>query len=270
RSLEREVSFKLLVLTRSGVRLTPEGEQIYPFLQRIVSAKRELAGKVNELNGLESGEVRIGVFSSLSQHVLPGLMKAFGDLYPGIQFVLYQGDNKTMPDWLKSGLIDFAFMYPSAATDLKTDVVAQEQCLAVLPAGHPLAAHQEIPLRALAKEPLILVEEGGSVNTALEAFEKARLTPNIRFRIQDDATILAMIEEGFGVSILSDMTLAHSAHKVVARPTVPKVERTLTVAYPDPVFLPIAAKRFLNYMYEHLPDYMTGTFVRPGTPKSIK
>ena len=260
-SLENELSLKLLIRTRSGVHLTPEGSQIYPMIQKSVSAARELADKVKEINGLESGEVRIGIFSSMSQHVMPGIIKAFGDLYPSISFVLYQGDNKTFPTWLKNGIIDFAFMYPEVSSGFKTDTIATEQFLAVLPKNHPLAQVETVPLKDLAAEPLIIVEEGGHINTALRAFSTLETSPNVQFRIQDDATILAMVEKGLGVSLLSAMTLEHSTYQFQKRPTVPPVERTICVAYEDPALLPIAAKRFLNFMYEHLHEYMNGAYV---------
>ena len=239
-------------------------------IQKSVSAARELSDKVKEINGLESGEVRIGIFSSLSQHVLPGLIKSFGDLYPGINFVLYQGDNKTFPTWVKNGIIDFAFMYPEVSSGFKTATIATEQFLAVLPQNHPLAERKTIPLNALAKEPLIIVEEGGHINTALNAFSAQEISPNVKFRIQDDATILAMVEKGLGVSLLSAMTLEHSTYQFQKLPTSPPVERTICVAYENPALLPIATKRFLNFMYEHLHEYMNGDYVHTLPVQPLK
>ena len=269
-SLENELSLKLLIRTRSGVRLTPEGKQIYPMIQRAVSSMQELEVKAREINGLESGEIRIGIFSSIAQHVLPGLIKAFSNKYPNINFILYQGDNKTLPELLKSGIIDFAFIYPAAGVGLQTDLLATEQFLAVLPEDHPLATKKSIPLKALANEPLIIVEEGGKINTVLEAFDQLHITPSVKLRIQDDATILSMVEEGLGVSMLSAMTLEHSPYKFKKIPTVPPVGRSLSVAYENQAFLPIAAKRFINFMYEHIDEYMFGEYIHAKKPQLLK
>ena len=112
RSLENEFSLRLLIRTRSGVRLTREGEQMYPLIRKLAAAYREMADRAGEINGLDSGEIRIGTFSSMSQHLLPGLMSDFSRIYPKINFVLSQGDNTTLPEWINSGIIDFGFVNP--------------------------------------------------------------------------------------------------------------------------------------------------------------
>ncbi len=269
-SLENELSLKLLVRTRAGIRLTPEGEKMYPLIQKSVAVSKELQNKVNEINGLESGEVRIGIFSSISQHVLPGLIKEFNKLYPRINFVLYQGDNKSLPIWLKSGMFDFAFIYPRAAAGLKFDVIAREQFLAVVPEDHRLASLDVIPLKELAKEPFIVLEEGGNINSVFDAYDEIGIKPNIKSLIQDDPTIIAMVEQGLGVSMLSAMTLEHSTYRFKKLPTNPPVERTICVAYESASLLPIAAKKFINFMYAHLNTYMKGEYVHPVKADPLK
>ena len=52
RSLEKEHALTLLIRTRSGVRLTCEGEKLYPLIRKYVSVHRELTECVGELHGL--------------------------------------------------------------------------------------------------------------------------------------------------------------------------------------------------------------------------
>ena len=66
RSLEAELKLTLLNRTRSGIRLTPEGELIYPYIQKTVACERALADKAREIYDLGAGEIRIGTFSSIS------------------------------------------------------------------------------------------------------------------------------------------------------------------------------------------------------------
>ncbi len=255
RSLETEFSLRLLIRTRTGVRLTQEGEQLYPLIQKYVAAYRELGDKAGEINGLDSGELRIGTFSSMSQHLLPGLMSDFSKQYPKINFSLRQGDNTTLPEWIKKGLIDFGFVYPEASAGLINRTIAQDEFLAVLPEGHPYAERERIPLSLLAQEPLIVVDEG-HINTVLRAFSAAGLTARVKFRIHDDYTILSMVEKGIGVSLLPSMILDRAPFRVRTVPTDIPVRRTVGVAYQDYDMLPIAAKKFLRYIFDHLSEYL--------------
>ncbi len=261
RSLESEFSLTLLTRTRTGVRLTREGEDLYPIIQKCVSVHRELHDRVGEINGLQSGELRIGTFSSMSQRLLPGVMSDFSREYPGIRFVLSPGDNTTLPDRIRSGLLDFAFLYPEASAGLTMLPIARDEFRAVLPEMHPLAAYASVSLEQMASEPLIVVEEGG-VNTVLNAFQTAGLSPHVMFRIHDDYTILSMVETGIGVSILPSMLLDRiDAYRLITRPIATPVCRTVGVAFQREDLLPIAAKRFIRYLIDHIGTYLPSEYL---------
>jgi DNA-binding transcriptional LysR family regulator len=75
-SLEDELSLKLLLRSRTGVKLTPEGEELYPYILKTVSSYRAMIEKTKEIKGLQSGIIRIGTISSVSCHWLPHMIKA--------------------------------------------------------------------------------------------------------------------------------------------------------------------------------------------------
>ena len=260
RSLEKEYALTLLIRTRSGVRLTREGEEIYPLIRKCVSSHRELSERIGELRDLVAGEVRIGAFSSMSQRVLPGLMQAFSRLYPHINFILSPGDNTTMPDRIRQGVIDFGFLYPEAAAGLVSLPFTKDEFLAVFPEGHPYAERASVSLSEMAEEPLILVEEGG-VSTVLDAFAEASLTPRVKFRIHDDHTILSMVEQGIGVSILPSMILDRAAYRLKTVPIETPVRRTVSISYLDKELLPLAARRFIRFMLENAGDYLPAAYI---------
>lgn len=255
RSLENELSLTLFVRTRKEVRLTREGQELYPLIQKYVTTHRELRDRVGEINGLSSGEVRIGTFSSMSQRLLPGVMSDFSRRYPGIRFVLSPGDNTTLPEQIKSGAIDFGFLYPEAAAGLQNRLIARDEYLAVFPEEHPLAGRASVSLATMAEAPLILVEEGG-VNTVLSAFDKAALTPNVKYRIHDDHTILSMVEQGIGVSILPSMILDRASYRLKTVPIETPVARTIGVSCLDERLLTVAARRFITFLCENIGRYL--------------
>ena len=270
RSLENEFSMTLLVRTRSGVKLTPEGKKLYPMIRKIVSDQRELTDRVREINGLESGEIRIGTFPSMSQRVLTRLMRDFSLLYPKARFVLQMGDNSTLPEWIKAGIIDFAFIYPEVAANLSQITLFRDSFAAAVPEEHPLARYEVIPLAEFSDVPLILVEEG-SINTVLNALTPRGITPPIPYRIHDDYTILSMIEQGLGVSILPDMILDRSMYRMCRIPTDPPIKRTISLAYSDQAMLPVATKHFIRFLLEKLPEYMQEDYTEIlYTPEEIK
>ncbi len=60
-----------------------------------------------------------------------------------------------------------------------------------------------------------------------------------------------MLEAGLGVSILAELVLHRTDYRLVLRPTVPAVSRTLAIGYQDKNRPPIASKYFIEYMRAH-------------------
>ena len=106
-SLEEELSIKLVNRFRSGARLTLEGEELFPYIERMIYQYDAVQEKTKEIKGLQTGTIRMGTLSSISTHWLPEIIKQFQILYPGVDFVIHQGDYTSIQNWIKTGMIDF-------------------------------------------------------------------------------------------------------------------------------------------------------------------
>lgn len=117
-TLEEELSTVLLLRSKNGITLTPDGEAYYPYICSINNAHRELEEKYLEMQGLSGGKIRIGSFTSVSRNWLPGLMKSFKEKYPYVRFELFQGEYTNIGQWIKEGKVDFGFVVPDAVSGL--------------------------------------------------------------------------------------------------------------------------------------------------------
>ena len=90
--LEKEWGMTLLERSKNGVRLTSAGEQVMPFLRKMLNDYREMEGQISRMNGIETGVVRIGTFSSVAIHWLPNIFARLQQDYPGIEYEMLLGD----------------------------------------------------------------------------------------------------------------------------------------------------------------------------------
>lgn len=252
-SLEKELSIKLLYRSRYGIRLTLEGERIFPSIQKAVAGYQAMLEIAKEIKGLDCGTIRIGTISSISCHWLPSLIKQFQEIYPSVQFVLHQGDYTSIPEWVRTGEADFGFVNPDAIPGVRTMFIKTGELRAVLPSDHPLAAEEYVTLDDLAKEPFLLLEEG-ALSEPLEAFKQAGLEPDVRLRVHDDYSILSMIESGLGVSILPELVLRKTNYQVVILPIRPVLTRKIGLIVKDKNSLPIASKYFIEFLFKHIDE----------------
>ena len=252
-ALEKELSVKLLYRSRYGTQLTPEGERLFPSIQNSVLQYSSMRRLADEIKGIETGVIRIGTVSSVSCHWLPGIIKQFWSEHPNVQLVLHQGDYSSICEWVRTGAIDFGFVNPKAVKGLETHIIKSGEFLAVFPAGHPLTEKESVSLQDLADEPYLLLEEG-AYSEPLDAFQTAGIKPNIRLTIHDDYSIMSMVEQGLGYSILAELVLHRTDYNIVTRPIIPPIIRTLALVMKDKNRLPIASKTFIAYLQRNVDD----------------
>ncbi|MHA8263573.1 LysR family transcriptional regulator substrate-binding protein, partial [Lactobacillaceae bacterium Melli_B3] len=188
--------------------------------------------------------------TSVSCYWLPELFKEFQQKYPDIDFVLQQGDYGMILSWLKNGVIDFGLMTADYGEGFNKQIINTTELNAFLPIDHPLANLDRIPIEKLADDPFILVE-GGGYSEPLEAFSRAGVKPNVKYRIQDDYTIMAMVEAGLGISMLSELVFSRTNFKVVSKPVEPAVKRPVAIIYRDKETLPIASQYFIEFIIKN-------------------
>ncbi len=250
-SLENELSIKLLYRSRTGVHLTLEGEDLFPFVQKTVLQYQAMEERAKEIRGLETGIIRIGTISSISCHWLPCLIQEFQQSYPNVQFVLHQGDYTTIPEWVRIGEVDFGFVNPDAVKGMKTQFMKEGELRAVLPASHTLAGNSSVTLEQLYKEPFLLLEEG-AMSEPLEAFRKVGLEPNIKLCVHDDYSILSMIEAGLGISILAELVLRKTNYNVAILPIEPTIKRKIGLVMKEKNIMPVASKVFIDFIIKNM------------------
>ena len=244
--LEEEFGFPLLRRSRIGARLTPEGERLMPYLRDILRSQEQLEQTVAELRGLSAGTVRIATFTSVAVHWLPAMMQEFQKEYPKVEFKLFNGDYHDVDRWLSDGSVDLGFI--TLPTELRCECIPlrEDPLLAILPKGHPLAEKDVCPVKAVAEEPFISLLET-SDSDSRRVLEASRAKPNIRFTTKDDYAIIAMVEQGLGVSIMPELLLQGMQDKVAARPLDPPASRTLALALPAGDLTGPATRRFAEF-----------------------
>ncbi|MBQ9045317.1 MAG: LysR family transcriptional regulator [Oscillospiraceae bacterium] len=250
--LEHEWRVTLLTRGRGGVALTAEGTRLLPRIRALCAADAALAADVDALHGLESGLIRVAAFSSVAAQWLPGVIRAFREDYPGIDYELLTGVNSEIEQWLLSGRADCGFLCQPVTPALQTRVLGADPLLAVLPEGHPLAALPRVPLAALAAEPFMLLDDGGP-ELVSRLFAEAGLAPRVQFTSSDDFAIMSMVENGLGVSILPELILRRVPYRVALRPVEDGAQRTICLALREGE-PPVAVERFLGYVDRLFPS----------------
>ncbi len=245
--LEKEWGVSLLERGRSGVRLTSDGLKLLPFAKSMCNEYQKLQTQVEELNGLQSGLIRIGTFSSVATHWLPNIIKEFQKDYPNIDYELLLGDYTEIESWILEGRVDCGFLRLPTLPEFETIFLEQDKLLVVLPENHPLVDCEYFPIKSLCDYPFMLLEKGAKAEIS-EIFERCNISPKVQFTTWDDYAIMSMVENGLGISILPELILQRIHYKIIAKELEVPCFRNIGIAMRNQKSLSLATKRFLEYL----------------------
>lgn len=245
--LEKEWRVSLLERGRAGVRLTSDGLKLLPFARSVCNEFEKLQTQVDELNGLQSGLIRIGTFSSVATHWLPNIIKMFQKDYPNIDYELLLGDYTEIEGWILEGRVDCGFIRLPTIPEFDTIFLEQDKLLVILPEDHPMADCERFPVKALCDYPFMLLEKGAKAEIS-EIFEKCNIEPNIHFTTWDDYAIMSMIESGLGISILPELILKRIPYRIITKDLDIPAYRKIGLAMRDSKTASLAVKRFIDYL----------------------
>lgn len=245
--LEKEWNVVLLERSVGGVKLTSDGTKLLAYAKNVVTEYEKLQMEIDELNGLQSGLIRIGTFSSVATHWLPNIIKAFQEDYPNIDYELLLGDYTEIEEWIAEGRVDCGFLRLPTKSDFETIFLETDRLMAIIPEDHPLAGCEKFPVTALCDEPFMLLEKGAKAEIS-EIFERENLTPNVKFTTWDDYAVMSMVESGLGISILPELILKRIPYKIVAKELDVPACRDIGLALKSKKTASLAVRRFLDYL----------------------
>lgn len=250
-SLEKELGFPLLKRGRAGIRLTAEGERLLPAVNALLGAAEQLNQTAAAIRGLDSGTVRIGAFTSVAVHWLPAVLKEFQADFPKVEFKLLNGDYHDVEQWLSDGSIDIGFVNVPCALDCECIPLMEDRLLAILPEDSRFASYPKFPLVECETEPFISLLES-SDHDARRALEAAGVQPNVRFYTKDDYAIIAMVEQGLGMSIMPELLLKGRHDRLLILPLVPEAKRVIGIAIAAGSKAGPATRRFADYVVRYV------------------
>lgn len=201
--LELEFGVCLLNRSRAGIFLTHAGALILSHVREALNQTQQIKQKISAMTGQMTGTIRIGCFSSVAAKILPGILGQFTANYPAVVIEFIEGSYAEIEKFTSSGFVDLGFvLLPNS--ELEVFPLIQDEYVAVFPEGHPLYKKTFITIPEIAREPFIM-PLGGCEFFVRNAFEEAQIKPNIRFEIEHNNTILAMVKSGLGISIVPEL-----------------------------------------------------------------
>lgn len=240
-ALEAELGGRLFLRLRSrGVTPTEFGERVLAHAQNILARARLIHEEASSRAGLRTGRVRLAALPSVTNRLLPRALGMLRRRHPGIEIVLLEGTDDDVRSMIESGAADLGFVtLPSLALDA-VDIAADDMLVVSKP-DPALSDGPRVPAGRLAEWPFVM--STGGCEPEIRAYLRAqRVRPRVVLEVRDTATLLAIVREGLGVTIVPALALPARRDGLLIRPLDPPFVRRIGIAAPSWQDLSAAAR----------------------------
>jgi len=254
-SLERQFKSLLIERSKKNFRLTAEGEVLYDYSKQILQMYDALHSKLQEIQDVISGNIRLATIYSIGLHVLPPYLKKFLKGFPTVNVhVEYRRHNQVYEDVL-GNVVDLGLVaYPARDAKLETVILRKDPLVLITNPQHALAKQKSVKLKALSGHKFVSFEKDIPTRKALDKILKDHgVSVNHVMEFDNVETVKRAVEIDSGIAIVPQETIRQEvANQSLAAIALEGGEcfRPLGVIYKKNKVLSPAIKQFITLLKE--------------------
>ncbi len=232
--LEASVGARLFDRDSKGVRLTPAGAAFRSSAAALLTRAEEACAQAREMQAGEVGRLRLGFVGSTLFNGLSGWLRSFQASHPRVEVVVIELNSQDQIEALLGEELDLGLVHTDRLPPaLACAPLYHEPFLACLPAEHPLAGQERLPLAALSDQPFILFSRKGSPDYHARIVDICRrhgFAPRLQHEGRHWLSVVSLVAQGLGVSIVPAAFRQAGVQGAVFRPLQEAIEPSAVFA----------------------------------------
>ncbi len=208
-SLERHFDTLLIERSKKMFRLTKEGQLLYNHSKEIINSFEALTSRMQSLQNVVSGNIRVSTIYSIGLHTLPPFLKKFLKKFPTVNVhVEYSHADKILEDVL-GNVVDLGLVaYPGKDNKLNIIPLMEESLVLICEPWHPLAKRGQIKLADIAGENLVGFHIDIPTRRGIDrVLREKKIAVNPVMEFDNIETVKRAVEIGTGVAIVPEVTI---------------------------------------------------------------
>lgn len=221
--LEDLLGVILIERTKRRVSMTPLGLDIVARARRIIREAEEITDAAKAGAEPLSGDLRLGVIPTIGPYLMPQIQRKLHKAFPRLRLYLREEQSKNCVSMMQKGLLDVIILaLPYPVEGLECMKLADDGLVVACPKGHDLTTRKRVDEGLLASEPLMLLEDGHCLRDhALESCPLVAGARNEVFQATSVNTLVQMVANGLGITLLPEMAVPVEAGKGTGVVTIP-------------------------------------------------
>ena len=213
RQLEHDLGATLIDRSGRAATLTQAGEVAVKGAREILAASAALRQSVEEVTGLLSGRLTVGMVTACTITALFDALATFHRAHPRVAITLLEDDSATLVQRVHAGALDIALIGAAGPPPgLEAHPIVSERLAVAAAKDHPLSGRTRLTLNDLTGLPLICMPAGTGIRAV---FEDSCLSQGLKLEVALEAsaagTVMDLAARGLGVAVVSEtIAAAHS------------------------------------------------------------
>lgn len=254
KQLEEHFNTRLFERSHSKITLTPAGELVLEYAEKILSLSAELETRMGEMTGQIRGALLIGASTTIAEYLLPRVLGEFKARYPLVHASLTVTNSETVESKVADHALDVGLIEaPSHHPQLKNEVCCEDELVVICSPRHEFANLQEVAPERLAEQSYVSREMGSGTREVVDGYlRQAGLSPDDLDTVMElgsPEAIKGAVEADLGIAIVSRATILKELKlgSLVAVPLQPRLIRPLSLVYAHDKFRSRLLKAFLEF-----------------------
>lgn len=225
RKLEKDLGYPIFERGTKEVIPTSIGMKYIEAAEQVLGIGRQLRQQTDDLLQLRTGSITIGSTTFIASYVLPGLLREFSALYPGITVKLLVEQSTILQEKLEKGLVDIAIDNTlSCNEEYEYSPLFTEQIIVGIPEEYTVnkeltsfrlppdpeqwSSIPKLNIALLKEQPFILLKSGNNMRqTANGIFAQKSMKPRVSYEFDQLMTSISFAQSGLGICFLTDTLL---------------------------------------------------------------
>ena len=219
--LEQLLGYALFDRERGRLKATARARALFDEVERSFQGLGRVIERAEALGRDADAELNLLCLPALSHAMLPGALAALLSQHAGVRVDITPAESPLLDAWMSEqrfdlGLAEQATPLPGVRVE---PVLAADE-VAVLPAGHALAAHERLALKDFAGQDFVSLAADDPYRREIDArFADAGVERRLRVQTHSAVAVCELVRAGLGVAIVNPLTAAACANAgLVVRP----------------------------------------------------
>lgn len=253
KKLESELNMPLLHRRERGVSLTEAGHQFLLHAKQILQQAKDAKLSMQAIEGLDQGEVEIGVPPMLGSYFFPPLIMAFKHQYPALGMNIIDTGTRRIRKKLLDGDLELGVVADhDLPPEFDSGKLIREEMVVCMAADHPLAEFEQIEYADFLKYELILFGKGYYHHSLIEKIsQKEKESPKIAFTSNLLPLIKSIIRKGYAISPMWKVSIQDD-DEIITRPFVEPFCIDLSLAWRRDSYMSRANQVFRDFVLEEV------------------